>query len=151
MIDLQIAPARAEDFEQVFALLPQLWPGRPLDREKIFQVYNQALDSKQQEYIIAKTSERVVGLITTRIVTNLWAQGNLLEIEELVVDENCRGMQIGTQLLQKSIAIAEKNNCRTVEVTSHVNRTRAHKFYEINGFKKLAFHFLLENVNYEYK
>lgn len=144
MSEMQIIAARREDFEQVFALLPQLWPERHLDREKIFQVYMQALDSKQQEYFIARVAQRVVGFISVRIVTNLWAQGNLLEIEELVVDEAYRSMRIGTKLLQKTIVIAEQNHCRTVEVTSHVNRTRAHNFYEINGFKKLAVHFLRE-------
>lgn len=149
MLEVQIISARREDFAQVFALLAQLWPGRQLDREKIFRVYTQALDSKQQEYIIARIAESVVGFISMRMVNNLWAQGNLLEIEELVVDETYRGMQIGSRLLQKSIAIAEQNNCRTVEVTSHVSRTRAHNFYEMNGFKKLAFHFLRENPNYK--
>ena len=149
MLDLQIVPAHSDDFEQVLGLLSQLWPGRQLDREKIFQVYIQALDSKQQEYIIARVAESVVGFISMRMVNNLWAQGNLLEIEEMVVDEAYRSMQIGSQLLQKSIAIAEQNNCRTVEVTSHVSRTRAHNFYEMNGFKKLAFHFLRENANYK--
>lgn len=143
-MDFQIVSAGSDDFEQVFALLLQLWPGRQLDREKIRQVYNQALAAEQQEYIIAKDRERVIGLITLRIVTNLWAQGNLMEIEELVVDEAYRSRQIGSRLLQKSIAIAAENRCRTVEVTSNMKRTQAHKFYEMNGFKKLAFHFLFE-------
>jgi ribosomal protein S18 acetylase RimI-like enzyme len=147
MVEVQIISARKEDFEQVFELLPQLWPERNLDQEKIFQVYMQALESKQQEYIIARNDEHIVGFISMRIITNLWAQGNLLQIEELVVDETYRSMQIGSKLLQIAIAIAKQNNCRTVEVTSHVNRTRAHHFYEINGFKKLAVHFLREIVN----
>ncbi len=147
MSEVQIVTARREDFEQVFALLPQLWPGRQLDREKMLQVYMQALDSKQQEYVIARVADRVVGFISMRIVSNLWAQGNLLQIEELVVDEEYRSMQIGTQLLQKTIVIAEQRDCRTVEVTSHVKRTRAHNFYENNGFKKLAVHFVREMVN----
>ncbi len=147
MLEVQIGSACREDFEQVFVLLPQLWPGRHLDREKIFQVYIQGLDSKRQDYIIARVGERVVGFISLRIVMNLWAQGNLLEIEELVVEEAYRSMEIGTKLLQKTMAIAEQNHCRTVEVTSHVSRTRAHNFYEKNGFKKLAVHFLREIGN----
>lgn len=147
MSEVKIVPADSGDFEQVFSLLPQLWPGRRLDREKTFQVYTQALASEQQEYIVARVAERVIGLITIRIVNNLWAQGNLLEIDVLIVDEAFRGMQVGTRLLEKSIAIAEQNHCRTVEVTSHVDRTRAHNFYEANGFKKLAFHFLREIIN----
>jgi len=146
MQEIQIDSAHREDFEQVFNLLSQLWPGRHLDQEKMFQVYLKALDSDEQEYIIARFAERVVGFISIRIITNLWAQGNLLHIEELVIDEAYRSMQIGTQLVNQAIAIAEEKCCRSVEVTSHAKRTRAHNFYEINGFKKEAVHFIREMI-----
>lgn len=144
MPELIIVSARREDFEQVLNLLGQLWPGKCLDYEKMLAVYLKALDSDVQEYIVARIGERVVGFISLRIMTSLWAQGSFLHIDELVVDEDCRSMQIGTQLLNRTIAIAEEKCCRSVEVISHIKRVRAHKFYEINGFDKEGVCFIKE-------
>ena len=41
---------------------------------------------------------------------------------------------IGKALMENAISYAKENNCEVVELTSYKENTRAHKFYENNGF-----------------
>lgn len=137
--------ARPEDFAEVLVLLGQLWPGRELNRENLGRVYRANLSSDVQKYYVARNENGVIGFITMHIITNLWAQGCLLHIEELVVSESCRGQGVGRKLIEQALAVAAESNCRSVEVTSAFHRSRAHAFYATCGFEKKAFHFIREN------
>ena len=144
MLEAEICAAAPDDFEEVLKLLKQLWPEKQLERESLLHVYMEALDSPQQKYIVGKAAQEVVGFISLRIIRNLWAQGNLLYIEELVVDEKYRNMKIGSSLIEQAIKFAEENRCKGIEVTSAFHRHDAHRFYEKCGFAKKAYHFLCE-------
>lgn len=144
IIDAIIEPARPEDFDEVMKLLEQLWPGKPLNREGIGQVYLEALDSTLQEYLVARAGERTVGFVSLRIMRNLWAQGSLLYIEELVIDEQYRNQKIGSRLLDEAARFAEASHCNSIEVPSAFHRQDAHRFYERWGFAKKAYHFFYE-------
>lgn len=141
---MQITDAAPDDFEDVLGLLRQLWPDKHLERARLLQVFMQALDSEQQKYLVARTGQRVAGFMSLRIISSLWAQGNYLYIQELVVDEKFRNLKIGSSLLAEAQKFAEMNECKTVEVTSALYRLDAHRFYELGGFEKKAFHFLRE-------
>ncbi|MGE5389886.1 MAG: GNAT family N-acetyltransferase [Deltaproteobacteria bacterium] len=143
-MQVAIVPARSEHFEEVLVLLQQLWPGRLLDGEAIHNVYMGNLTSEVQAYYVALKGDRVVGFITLHIITNLWAQGCLMQIEELVVSESCRGQGIGRELINQALLVGNERGCRSVEVTSAFHRTQAHRFYEMNGFVKKAYHFIWE-------
>lgn len=141
---MQITVAAPDDFEEVLGLLRQLWPDKHLERDSLLQVFMQALDSEQRKYLVARTGQRVAGFMSLRIITSLWAQGNYLYIEELVVDEKFRNLKIGSSLLAEALKFAGDNQCKHIEVTSALHRLDAHRFYENGGFEKKAFHFLLE-------
>lgn len=143
-MEVRVVPARPEDFDEVLVLLGQLWPGRELNRENVHRVYLDNLASETQKYCVARSANTIVGFITLHIISNLWAQGCLLHIEELVVGEACRGRGIGRKLIEQALAVAEERGCRSVEVTSAFHRSWAHAFYEACGFEKKAYHFIRE-------
>lgn len=143
-MQVMVVPAAPEHFEKVLTLLGQLWPGRELVREAIFKVYVDNLTSEVQKYYVACTGDEVVGFITLHIITNLWAQGCLLHIEELVVSEACRSQGIGRKLIDQAFTLGKERGCRSVEVTSAFHRGKAHHFYEACGFEKKAYHFIHE-------
>lgn len=145
-MEIQVVPAAPEDFAEVLGLLGQLWPGRELNQENLHRVYLTNLDSDVQKYYVARNENGVIGFITMHIITNLWAQGCLLHIEELVVSETCRGQGAGRKLIEQALMVAAEANCRSVEVTSAFHRNWAHAFYEACGFEKKAFHFIRENL-----
>lgn len=143
-MQVEVVSARPDDFAEVFMLLEELWPGRDLNKQAINRVYLNNLYSEMKEYYVARDADRIVGFITMHIVENLWAQGCLLQIEELVVSETCRGQGIGRKLVEQAFTLANERSCRSVEVTSAFHRSNAHLFYESCGFVKKAYHFIRE-------
>jgi len=143
-VGVKVDAARSEDFPEVFILLGQLWPGRVLDEKAIHRVYLHNLDSEMKKYYVARGENGLVGFMTLHVITNLWAQGCLLQIEELVVNEAYRGQGVGRQMIDQALALGEERGCCTVEVTSAFHRAEAHRFYESCGFKKAAYHFIRE-------
>ena len=137
----QIRQCRSEDFPAVMELLRQLWPDKCLDTPALRTVYDRALTSDQQLYICAAEGERVVAFGSLTLKNNLWQEGFLGHVDELVVDNAHRGRRIGTHLLEHLVAIAQRRGCRRVELDSAFHRKKAHEFYERQGFKNRAFLF----------
>jgi ribosomal protein S18 acetylase RimI-like enzyme len=137
----QIRPCREEDFEHIFELLRQLWPDRPLAADSLRVVYERALASDWQAYVCATAGEMVVGFASLSVKNNLWQEGFLGHVDELVVDEEYRGRGVGTQLLGHLIALAKQRGCRRIELDSALNRQAAHRFYQRQGFDKRGYVF----------
>lgn len=75
---------------------------------------------------------RIVGSLTLvmfRIPTGLRAW-----IEDVVVDDTCRGKGIGEKLTREAVSIASQAGAKTVDLTSRQSRTAAHRLYEKVGF-----------------
>ena len=97
---ISIFEAEKSDFDYIYPLLEQLWPDKKLDKNKLTKVFNKGLKSDNQVYLIAKFDEDIVGFGSLTIKNNLWQAGNLANIDELVVDYNYRGRNIGTLLME---------------------------------------------------
>lgn len=143
-MQVEVVSAGPDDFAEVFMMLEELWPGRELNQQAINRVYLNNLYSEVKEYYVARGADRIIGFITMHIVENLWAQGCLMQIEELVVSEKCRSQGIGRKLIEQAFTLAKERGCRSVEVTSAFHRSKAHLFYESCGFEKKAYHFIRE-------
>lgn len=123
------------DFQAVFQLPSQLWPDKDLDVAALRRVYERGLRANAQVYLCAIDGENVVGFASLTIKSNLWEGANLGHIDELIVDEKYRGRGLGTQLLEDIIAQARQRGCARVELDSAFHRTKAHQFYERQGFE----------------
>jgi len=131
-----------EDFEQIFALLRQLWPDRTLDRDALSQVYCRGLASDLQRFLCAEEEEEnIVGFCSLTIKNNLWQAGYLAHIDELVVRKEKSGRGIGGALLDAIIEAAKQAGCSRVELDSGFHRTEAHRFYQQHGFENRAYLF----------
>jgi GNAT superfamily N-acetyltransferase len=135
----QIRECRGGDFARVVELLGQLWPDRRLDVSSLQKVYERGLLSEQQAYVCALENEQIIGFGSLTFKNNLWQEGYLAHVDELVVDRAYRERGIGTQLLAHLIEIARRKGCRRVELDSAFHRTKAHQFYESQGFENRAF------------
>jgi len=126
------------DFAQLLPLLRQLWPDMPLIVGDLEAVFRQGLAAPDQYYLCGVHGERLVGFCSLNVLNNLWLHGNMGHIDELVVDEEYRGLGIGTRLLQDISRIAAEMGCRRVELDSAHHRRAAHRFYERHGFADRA-------------
>ena len=138
MSEIQIRLCRAEDFEAVVPLLCQLWPGKPLDTLALRVVFDKALASDAQIYLCVTEGSRVIGFGSLTFKNNLWHEGSVGNVDELVVDEKCRGKGVGAKLLASLIDLARERGCRRVELDSAHHRKEAHRFYERQGFENRA-------------
>ena len=56
----------------------------------------------------------------------------------MVVDEALRSRGIGAALVRAAEAALAAQGCYMVEVTSHMRRTEAHRFYERLGYDRTS-------------
>jgi glucosamine-phosphate N-acetyltransferase len=127
-----------DDFFRLLPLFHQLWPDQHLNEAIMKQVFENGIYSEHQYYVCVEVDERIVGFCSLTVKNNLWQQGNIGHIDELVVDESFRRRGIGKELLNRAIQVAEEMGCRRIELDSAPHRTKSHDFYEKNGFKKRA-------------
>lgn len=132
----------ADDFDGVYALLQQLWPGKEMDRDKVLRVYHLNLETGQYQYRVARQGKDIIGFISWGVKNNLWAEGWLLHIDDLVVAESWRSRRVGTMLLDHARQYALDHDCRYLEVDSGSHRLDAHRFYERYGYCKRAYNFI---------
>ena len=138
---LQIRPCSSDDFSGVLILLKQLWPEKSLDPASLRIAYDRALASDSQRYICATDGEQVIGFGSLTVNNNLWQEGYLGHVDELVVDGDFRGRGVGAQLLEHLIVIAKQRGCRRIELDSGFHRPNAHRFYERHGFENRGYLF----------
>ncbi len=137
----QIRNCTEHDFRQILNLLGQLWPDVQLDVERLKQTFVKGLDSECQSYVCAEIDSKVVGFCSLTVRNSLWQQAGLGHIDEIVVDSHYRGRGIGSQLLDRVVALARQAGCRRIELDSALHRRAAHRFYEQKGFEKRAYLF----------
>lgn len=83
--------------------------------------------------LIAYQGDRMVGMLT--LVVFPIPTGIRAWIEDVVVDDNCRGQGIGAALTQEAIRIGHEQGARSIDLTSRPARVAANRLYEKLGFE----------------
>jgi GNAT superfamily N-acetyltransferase len=91
--------------------------------------------------LVAETDGRVAGCLTTSMMRVLHRPAPVGRISLLVVAEGLRGRGIGTELVRAAELRLRADGCYMIEVTSHVARPDAHRFYEALGYERTSFRF----------
>lgn len=137
-----IRNSKAEDFGDVHVLLKQLWPGRKINSSALKESFQKSLELASPIIRVACYPDKLVGLCSLSIRNNLKAEGNLANIDELVVDEKMRSQEIGKLLLEDAEAIARQHGCRSLGLESSFHREDAHRFYIKNGYEKQGYYII---------
>jgi len=128
----------AADIGRISELLGQLWPDVDVHTAELRQCFERGLQSPSQKFLCAVLDEKVVGFCSLNVKHNLWQQGLVGHIEELVVDRPHRPSGIGSALLRRVEAMAGQMGCKRLELDSAHHRAEAHAFYERLGFHNRA-------------
>ena len=102
--------------------------------EEIFRII---ADDETPSFVAVDEEEEVLGyafcifkqFLNNEIMTDI----KTLYIDDLCVDEKCRGMHIGTQLYDHVLAFAKENGCYNVTLNVWSCNESAMKFYEKCG------------------
>ncbi|MFV0331704.1 MAG: GNAT family N-acetyltransferase [Dysgonomonas sp.] len=120
-----------ENVTEAFArLMPQLSPdGKAPDRE-----YLQKIADTENAYLFAAYNPAIAGTLTL-IITYI-PTGAKAWIEDVVVDSNARGQNIGKKLVRHATTFAESMGVTNINLTSSPERVAANRLYQKIGFVK---------------
>lgn len=121
-----------DELVEAFArLIPQLSSSNPPPGAEALQAI---VSSEASTILIARDDDgRIRGSMTLamfRIPTGLRAW-----IEDVVVDEDARGLGIGRSINERALEIARQAGATTVELTSRPSREAANRLYLRMGFE----------------
>lgn len=129
-----------EDLEAVFELLDELYENK-IEYSIFVEKYKSSLKDNNFYGIVAVEDNKVVGVLIARIINRLAKRKNILFIDDLIVHREHRNTGIGKLLIQNVMDYGLSSDCESLELTSLISNTNAHRFYENNGFEKRQYKF----------
>ena len=96
------------------------------------------MDAEGRVVLVAELADAVVGCLSTSVMRVLHRPALVGRISMMVVDEALRGRGIGALLVRAAEQALAAQGCYMIEVTSHMRRTAAHRFYERLGYAKTS-------------
>ncbi len=135
---IPIRPVVKGDIDSILLLLQQLWPKKKIHLHQIQSLIQQQLLSRNHHLVVAEQQNRVVGFGSLSRKINLWTEGMLGHIDELVVDDREQQRGIGTIILNYIIEMGLQLGCRRIKLDSAYHRKQAHQFYQCKGFVNRA-------------
>lgn len=134
MSDLNIRPAHAEDAQAVYGLLTQFVTSYQPEREALDRHFPKLIASKKLVFLVASIGDQVVGYALGSIALTLYANGPVLELQELMVASEHRKRGIGRRLVVAALEQALSAGCAEATVPTR----RARDFYVRLGFEETA-------------
>ena len=110
----------------------------PLDREASeieFQVFNEIINSKYLELIVAEDGGTLLGSCYLNVIPNITRGGRpYAVIENVVTDSAHRNRGIGKSLLDHAVELSWARNCYKIMLMSGRKEDTVHAFYKKCGF-----------------
>ena len=98
----------------------------------------EAMHAEGRLVLVAELDGAVVACLSTSVMRVLHRPAPVGRISMMVVDEGLRGGGIGADLVRAAEQPLAAQGCYMIEVTSHVRRTAAHRFYERLGYERTS-------------
>ncbi len=132
---VSIRQATLADADAIFGLLEQLGSSFRPDRSSFDEAFGDVVREEDDRILyVADRGSVVVGYALTIVVRPLYTNGLSAELQELVVDENARGVGIGSQLVTMVEAECRLRGARQLTVAS----SRGAAFYERLDYRSTA-------------
>ncbi len=132
--------AKIEDVAELCELLNQLFSQ---EVEFIPDKENQTIgltkiisNENLGEIFVALEDEKIVAMVNILYTISTALGKKVAILEDMIVDENYRGQNIGSLLMEFALAEIARNGCKRVTLLTDVDNLQAHKFYENKGFAK---------------
>jgi GNAT superfamily N-acetyltransferase len=137
MLDLAVRPARLSDADGLFPLVEQFAMSYRPDRAAFDRHFPMLVEAEHADCLVAEVGGRIVGYAVAFRLVTLYANGIVVELQELMVAPEHRGLGIGRRLVEAVIDRARAASA--VEVT--VPTRRAGPYYLRLGFEETASYF----------
>ncbi|WP_033542634.1 ribosomal protein S18-alanine N-acetyltransferase [Planococcus sp. CAU13] len=91
--------------------------------------YYEMLENQHAYYVIAETTEGIVGYC------GLWLVMDECHVTNIAILPNQRGKKLGEKLMLAAIEVAKENGAKAMTLEARVSNTIARNLYEKLGFK----------------
>ena len=129
-------PATVSDQSRVFELIEQL-TGEATNPQWD-EVYTSQLRGERGAVIIAENDDGIIGIATVSYNITIRYGGEYCELEELIVDESARGLNLGRILVQRTIEDAQRRGCAEIGLYLVPSTEGNRGFYEKLGFEVIG-------------
>ena len=140
--DLLFRSATPEDLPVIVRLLADDDLGRQRENYtdplpgSYYAAFAQISGDPNHELIVAEFKGEVIGTLHLTFLPSISHQGGLrAQVESVRVDKECRNRGFGRQMMEWTIERARQRGAHTIQLTSHLSRKDAHRFYEKLGFQ----------------
>jgi len=131
--------AKSEDQQRCSELLDVLAKATS-DPHEIFdsEIFQHLISNERGSLVVAEESGEVLGMASISFNLALRYNGEYCQLEELVVDPDARGKNVGGLLIEETIRIAKTRGCK--EYGLYILESTKHNqgFYEKYGFIKVG-------------
>jgi PhnO protein len=140
----KIITAVLTDVGAIFNFISHL-EERTFDFESFKERFSENLNNRANIYLVAvDEADDPVGFISCHGQSLLHHEGKVFEIQEIYVARNQRDRGIGKALFAALQEKLTKMDCESLEVTAHVKRPDARRFYTKLGFVQTHLKFVKE-------
>jgi ribosomal protein S18 acetylase RimI-like enzyme len=142
-MNLRFRQATREDLSEIVRMLADDFLGTQRERYEnplpvsYLKAFEEIEADKNNELIVAEFDGVVIGTLQITFTPSISFQGGKrATVESVRVDAKYRGQGIGKELMLYAINRAREAGCISMQLTTNMDRTDAHRFYENLGFKK---------------
>lgn len=124
------------DLERCFPVMKELRPH--LNIERYIQIYNEAHAADGYEIVAIEEDGKILALMGYRLLSD-FVRGKHIYIDDLISSESARSKGYGAKLLQYAESLSKEMNLSTLRLCAALSNDRGMKFYEREGWAKIAF------------
>ncbi|WP_289058675.1 GNAT family N-acetyltransferase [uncultured Flavobacterium sp.] len=132
-LKVNIRKVEKQDLDFVYKAICEL-ENEVLDFEVFQTIFNENISNPKNLYLIAENQTEGFGFISFHTQNLLHHCGLVGEIQEFFIRQKYRGQGIGRLLINEILDFAEKNDLKSIEVTTNKKRVENVAIYENLGF-----------------
>jgi|TARA_B110000240_G_C13132752_1_gene297520 ribosomal protein S18 acetylase RimI-like enzyme len=136
---VSIRLAKSEDRQRCAELLNVLAKATS-DPHEIFdtETFESLISNERGSLLVAIDNELILGMASISYNLALRYNGEYCQLEELVVDSEARGKNVGGLLIEETISLAKKRGCKEFGLYLLESTKHNQSFYEKYGFEVIG-------------
>jgi ribosomal protein S18 acetylase RimI-like enzyme len=136
---VSIRLAKSEDRQRCAELLNVLAKATS-DPHEIFdtETFESLISNERGSLLVAIDNELILGMASISYNLALRYNGEYCQLEELVVDSEARGKNVGGLLIEETISLAKKRGCKEFGLYLLESTRHNQSFYEKYGFEVIG-------------
>jgi GNAT superfamily N-acetyltransferase len=139
-VNLRVRAASRADAPGIVTLLGEL--GYPSSEAEFLTRFERYAAADGAHMIVAEEGGEVLGLAAMQVMPLVHRDLPVARITAMVVRSDRRGEGIGRRLEEELEAIARREGCGRIDLTSRYRREEAHGFYRGLGFEDTSLRFV---------